>query len=352
MSWPPFAFTEDSAWGRCYRDFLRHTEERSGSNNTLIAYRRILTTFFSVPAKLPETYTRADVEAFLHTPCRDLAHKGRPPAPGTMNNRLSILSAFYRYAAAYAVPGAHGANTAILTQIAPTAGLRQVQRDLHYRTITPADFERLFAAIPTDTVIGLRDRAIFLVYFWTARRRAEIVNLRYGDIEQAIFINEQGPRAGWLYHFRGKGRSRQDDSAELPAPAKIAIDRYLEASGRLATMVASDPLFTVVPGYVGRGNNTHQPLHPSTVWQILKRYARQAGIDPKTITTHSFRHAAAQQRYRAGEDVLSLQHLLRHASLQTTYIYLQALVGTADNGAKLLEEKFGKFSQIPTKKDL
>jgi hypothetical protein len=83
----------------------------------------------------------------------------------------------------------------------------------------------------SHTVKGLRDRAIFLLYFWTARRREEIARLHWGDIEQATIVDEFGGRKqGWRYRFYGKVKGGQQDMAELPMPAKIAIDRYLRAA--------------------------------------------------------------------------------------------------------------------------
>jgi len=333
------------AWEACRADFVRAVASRTGSDATRIKYERTLARFFSDPAKTPEQYTRADVEAFLHAPCADVAHRGKPPSAGTMNNRLSVLSSFYSYAANYGILGADGALHPLLTTLAPTAGLRQVQRDRAYRTIAPADFARLFAAMPTDTVKGLRDRAIFLTLFWTARRRAEITALRYGDIEPAVFVDGNGARrAGYQYHFYGKGHARERDTAELPMPAYAAIRRYLEASGRLPGIRPDDPVFAVTPLYRARGNDTHTPMQPASIWRILKEYAAAAGLDPASLCVHSFRHSAVQQRYAAGEDILSLQRLLRHASLATTSVYLQALVGTADAGASRLEAAFARYS--------
>jgi hypothetical protein len=51
-----------------------------------------------------------------------------------------------------------------------------------------------------------------------------------------------------------------------------------------------------------------------------------------------------QRRYEAGEDVRSLQRLLRHSNIATTGIYVRGLMGTADPGARLLEERFAHLS--------
>lgn len=324
-SWP-FAFERESPWGRCYASFLRHAEELSGSINTRDLYERTLRAFFRAPAKLPDRYSREDVEAFIrHT------YRGKLPTAATINSRLAILSSFYKYAAG----AADERGAPLLSKLPPTSGLSRLRPERVHHTISYEDFARLFAAIP-DTVQGLRDRALFLTYFWTARRRCEVLALTVGDLEYGVIIDENGGRrSGWLYHFRGKGRSRQDDVAELPNAAKMAIDSYLVASGRVIT--PDSPLFVPM-------HRAERPLSHGAVWAALKRYARLAGLDPASITIHSFRHTAARERYEAGSDIREIQQLLRHRSLATTDIYLRELTGTADPGAKRLEEKFGKFT--------
>jgi site-specific recombinase XerD len=146
-----------------------------------------------------------------------------------------------------------------------------------------------------------------------------------------------------MYTFSLKGFARQREHAELPKPAKDALDTYLLAVGRMGHMEHDDAVFTTLPGYIGqRHHDPKRPLSPQTVWHILKRYVKRAGIDPK-ISVHSFRHCAAQQRYLAGSDIREIQKLLHHRSLATTDVYLRGLTGSSDPGYKLLEEKFGKF---------
>ncbi len=303
----PFAFDTDNPWSRCLSAFLTASFDRSHSSETLRIYQRALYRFFSEPAKMPEDYTREDVSVFIHRP------------------------------STYTIEGADGHPVAILRHPAPTSGFRHGRADRVYRAMSYEEFTQFFAVIPKDTSLGLRDRSIFLFYFWTARRRAEIQRLTWGDIEQGTIIDEGGSRrVGWLYHFRNKGSSTQDDVAELPQAAKVALDKYLIASGRMATIQATDPLF------VAEGSN--RPLSFVAIFKAMKKYLKAAGLDGRGFSIHSWRHTAARARYAAGEDIRSLQRLLRHSSLATTDTYLRALAGTSNSGARLLEDRFNQFS--------
>jgi site-specific recombinase XerD len=269
-----------------------------------------------------------------------------------MNQRLAILSSFYKFAATFTIAGLDGRPQVLLQHPSPTIGIRHRKPDRQYRAFSDDELDLFFDVIPTDTVKGLRDRAIFLLYFWTARRREEIARLRWGDIEQGIIVDEKGRRRqGWRYRFRGKGTRGQEDIAELPNPAKVAIDRYLIASRRMNHMRSDDPLFVAIGPEQGGGKrgvtlppDDHTPLTSRAISHALKTYARLAGVDAERLSIHSWRHTAAQKRYEAGEDVRSLQRLLRHSNIATTDIYVRGLMGTADPGASLLEDRFSYLS--------
>jgi site-specific recombinase XerD len=363
-AWLPSGDIEAPPWERCLAHFLRQLYERSRSEKSVRDYRRTLLTFFSAsahggPPKHPEDYTREDVEDFLHRPSTSSRNRGAVPSTATMNQRLAILSSFYRFAATFTVPGPDGRPRPLLQTPSPTLGLRHKRPDRSYRAFSDEELDRFFDVIPTDTVKGLRDRAIFLLYFWTARRREEIARLRWGDIEQTTFVDEKGQRRqGWRYRFYGKGKRGEEDMAELPVPAKLAIDRYLVAARRMKAMRPEDPLFVAIGPVQGGGKrgvtlppDDHTPLTSRAIAHALKQYARQADIDASRLSIHSWRHTAAHQRYQAGEDVRSLQRLLRHSNIATTDIYIRGLVGTADPGASLLEGRFAHLSEANSKKD-
>ncbi len=355
--WMPRAEPETLPWERCLTHFLRQLYERSRSEKTVLDYRRTLLSFFTSsayggPPKHPERYTREDVEDFLHRPSTSNRNFGAPPSIATVNQRLAILSSFYKFAATFTVPGPDGHPHPLLQTPSPTLGLRHNRPDRTYRAFSDEELDRFFDVIPTNTVKGLRDRAIFLLYFWTARRREEIARMRWGDIEQTTFADDRGARRkGWRYRFYGKGRRGQEDWAELPGPAKQAIDRYLTAARRINSMCPGDPLFVAIGPEQGGGKpgvtlppNDHTPLTSRAIAHALKQYARQSGIDVQKLSIHSWRHTAAQQRYQAGEDIRSLQRLLRHSNIATTDIYIRGLTGTADPGASLLENRFAHLS--------
>ncbi len=325
---------------------MRKTYDRSSSSSTLDRYSRVLERFFA-DGHNPDSYSQDEVEEFITQPSYGSYRPGLPVSVGTKNQRLAILASFYKFASTYSVlDECDGQPIAILQRLPPTAGFSYGKPERKYRAFSYDEMEKFFSVIPTDTIQGLRDRAIFLLFFWSARRRSEIARLKWGDLEQTVFLEDGKQRVGWLYRFYGKGRSTQQDSAEMPPDAMLALLRYLEASGRLATMQPEDALFLSLPPPRGgnyRGSGKQLAGHSMNA--RLKYYAEQAGLDARRLSIHSWRHTAAMQRHAAGSDVLEIMRLLRHSSLRMTQEYLQILSGEANHGAKLLQERFRKFSE-------
>lgn len=325
-------------WQRCYEHFLLHIENKSGSVKSRLNYDRICRAFFSDSGKTPDQYTQSDVRDFITRPTCGASpkHRGTAPKPGTYNARLNPIKSFYKFASTYDVPF-RTTTRPLLRGNNPAAHVDAVKDECQsYKAMAPQDVHAFFAAIPRDTVQGMRNFAIFCCYFWTARRREEILQLRFGDIEPWTF--DDGHQ-GWRYHFHGKGHSRLDDTAELLAPAKKAIDDYLMFSGRATYIKLGDPLF------VGTVNcDPRKPVSGNTIDCHFRQYCRAAGLEDKGYSIHSFRWTAGWERYiRNGKDIIKIKELFRHSSIETTFRYLRHKEQLADSDGALLEAEFGNL---------
>jgi len=329
-------------WENCIAAYLKEVfYAHSGSAHTIRDYSGILQRFFKHTAKSPERCTREDVINFIamSTPA------GTPPSHNTRNYRLNVVRGFYRFAARFVVYDGYGQPYRLFQGENPAEGLHRMKVEVRPRYLTEEEVLRFFAAIPRDTLRGLRDRALFLTYFLTARRLSEIANLLWGDIEYGTISDEQGNRPGYLYHWAGKGKGGQMDAAELPEPAYEAIVLYLKASGRMTTLAADDPIFIAVPNPKGGGSpiDPYKRLCDGSILRLAKEYAELAGIEKHKRNVHIWRHTSAKHRLDGGESIFSLKETLRHSSLDLTYRYARAMQTTGDAGAALL---MGKFAEL------
>ena len=145
-----------------------------------------------------------------------------------------------------------------------------------------------------------RDRAILELLYASGMRVSELVSLNLDD------INIDGG------DVRCFGKGHKERIIPIAPRAALTVKRYLqEARPHLSHNDAEQALFLN-----RRGNRlTRQGL-----WQILKGYAKSAGLD-KEITPHTLRHSFATHMLSGGADLRSVQELLGHANISTTQVY-------------------------------
>lgn len=340
----PVLFPNHPEWRKCAERFLIKIRGRCDSDDSRRVYEIYLRMFFCDPNKTPDDYTQADILDFINAPTNGPNSRGKPPKPGTRNGRLAKIRSFYRFASRYRVPAPTPRNprrTRILLQADdPTEDIELAETQSAKKTMSDDEVERFFAAIDTSTVQGMRDKCLFLFYFWLGRRKTSVLSLRWGDLEKTTFIEDGKKRQGWIYHFREKGA--KVGFAELPPPLPEMLDTYLTMSGRKGSMNKESPLF------VGTVNcDTSKPLDGRTADYLFRRYAKLAGIDKKH-SIHSWRHTAAARRWEeevasGRPDLLRLMQFLGHSDPKTTMAYLDGIVHVSDTVAQRLYKRYGNL---------
>ena len=151
----------------------------------------------------------------------------------------------------------------------------------------------------TDTLIGLRDRAMLEVLYASGLRVSELCSLERSNISL-----EQGV-------LRVLGKGNKERLVPLGDAARQWLQRYLlEARPELP-----DPRGQYVfPGRTGA------PMTRQTFWHRLKQIAQVAGIHGD-LSPHTLRHAFATHLVNHGADLRVVQLLLGHEDLSTTQIY-------------------------------
>lgn len=174
-------------------------------------------------------------------------------------------------------------------------------------TYAPDTIERLLAAAAesSDPEESWRDRAIMLILLESGMRASELCGMR----DEQVDVDER------TAIIRGKGGAI--GAVFWGDRADSAIRAYL----RVRSGTAGGPFFRTLNG--GR-SPIGSPLTREGVRSLFRRLAGRAGVDlPSGAPVHATRHTFAHDALDAGADVSQVSQLLRHATLETTMIYVR-----------------------------
>lgn len=228
-----------------------------------------------------------------------LSHQYKNPYKGslkrqTQNYFLVALRSFFRYLIKQKI------------KIIPPETIELgKQADRNIKFIKEEDLNRLFKAIDTRDLLGLRDRAILELLFSTGLRVSELVSLNRDELNI-----ERGE-----FSVLGKGSKRR--VVFLTKSAKDWLNKFL--ANRKDPY---RPLFIRYSGPKAKEGLTDEKsrLSARSVERLVEKYRKKAGLLER-LGPHALRHSFAQDLLSHGADLRSVQQMLGHKNISTTQIY-------------------------------
>jgi len=148
-----------------------------------------------------------------------------------------------------------------------------------------------------------RTVAIIELLYSSGLRISELCHLTISNIDmrnQTLFILGKGAKERYV---------------PIGSQACKALNNYIKYE--------RTPLIQKLPSppeevFLAQGGH---PLSRISVWKIIKKAARTAGIDENRVSPHKLRHSFATHLLEGGADIRSVQEMLGHSSVTTTQVY-------------------------------
>ena len=278
-------------WAYWIQQYIEvHGMARGLSSKSLHAYKATLEGFqayvlFRLGERGPDQLTPRDVLEYVEY-LRSERHNGA----SAVNRQVTILKCFYRAIVAM------GHLQPRENPMANFPKIKAARKKLPV-FLTEEEVRRLLAAPRTDTVMGLRDRALLTLLYATGIRASECAGLTEGEVDLAD------------HTIRVMGKGGNERCIPLNAEVVRVLQQYQMARGpvgRGATFFRSRE---------GKG------LCRYAIYERVHRYGRKARI-AKTLSPHRLRHTFATHLVKAGENLVTIRDLLGHRCLSSTQIYL------------------------------
>jgi len=162
-------------------------------------------------------------------------------------------------------------------------------------TLSIEEVDKLLSAPNLTKLSGIRDKAILETLYAAGMRVSELTELKIPDVNLDV---------GFIKCF---GKGSKERIVPIGSKAIEALKHFLT----IRKKTGNDFLFI---------NPSGKKISRVSVWHILKKYAKTAGITKK-ISPHTLRHSFATHILERGADLRTIQEMLGHSSISTTQIY-------------------------------
>ena len=242
----------------------------------------------------------------------------------TINRKLSALHSFYQFLCRR--------NVGIMTYnpfdtAEGSIRFKNAQKDYSdKKALTPEEVSNVFKAARQDTSIsGIRDLLILELLATTGMRRAEICNIKIGDIQDTA--------GKYIAEIKGKGNKNR--IIVFANGVTKVLRQYMEMRG--ITLANKDEWLLV--SHANRKSSDGK-VSTNMIYRVVKHYCSLAGIDETQVSPHCLRHGYATNCIDMGMNITDIKDLMGHSSISTTARYIKSYNLINKNPANKLDELY------------
>jgi integrase/recombinase XerC len=273
--------------------------EKGYSDHTIRAYRKDLEAFFSFIAqsqaagqgrqKRPHPISPTQIHGLIIRDYLGFLHRQNKKT--TIARKLSAIRTFFRFLVKQGLISENPAEFVLTPKQGRTLPV--------YLSVD--EMFRLLDSIQTDTLLGLRNRAIFETLYSSGIRVSELAGMNFSDVDFSTAV------------VRVLGKGKKQRIIPIGQKALEAIKAYREQLDRQigAEALENESLFL---------NKYHKRLNARSIARILRKLVDAVGLIIP-VSPHALRHSFATHMLDAGADLRVVQELLGHKSLSTTQKY-------------------------------
>ena len=228
----------------------------------------------------------------------------------------------------------------------PCEGMKagvKMKRDEHKRDyLSAAQIRAMLDKMPTDTEMGLRNRAIVTLMVTSGLRCCEVSEAQCGDMRTS--------GDSTYLSLRGKGYTDKENTVKIEPNAEKFIREYWAMRFQGKSPKEKDFMFVSTSRNHAKLDKDDM-LSTVSIRAIVKNALKEIGINDSRHTAHSLRHSACTLALKSGEKLESVKMAMRHARVETTLIYSH-LIEREKNNCELAVGKmiFGDTKATKKKK--
>ena len=273
------------------KEFIGYLKNiRKYSNYTVINYSHDISDFYNFLNNKKVLYTNVNynlIKEYL------MVLYNQKLSRNTIARRLSSLRSFYKYLL--------NNNYVQSNPFKLVSSPKKEKRLPKYLGIN--ELEDIFRSIDTSNSLGQRDSVIMEILYATGIRCSELINIKIKDVD----FNKK--------EIKVMGKGKKERLVEFGDYCYKSMKLFID-DGRKSLINKNKLLdhdYLVI-------NNNGKKITTRGVAKVIDKLIEKASIN-KHVTPHMLRHTFATHIINEGCDLLTVQELLGHESLESTAIY-------------------------------